>query len=137
LGTSDDGGPAGGPEILSEAPCTRFLELADLGRVITSRGGFPGVSPVTYCVDDRSVFFRSSQGTSRSEISADAVAGFEVDELDRASALRFRVVALHGAESMFRFVPDAISGQLVRSDPRETQPNAGRAPLLDESWLTR
>jgi nitroimidazol reductase NimA-like FMN-containing flavoprotein (pyridoxamine 5'-phosphate oxidase superfamily) len=162
MGTSGDGGRANRHEILSEAACRRFLELANLGRVITSRGGLPGVFPVTYCVDDGSIFFRSTQGTSLSEISADTVVGFEVDDLDpvynagwtvmavggarevtdpdelvRASSLRFRAVALHRAESMFRFDPDAISGQLVRPDPCETQPNSSLAPLLDESWLTR
>lgn len=68
-----------GVEILSEDECWRLLDEAAVGRLAVGVQGQPEIYPINYVVDDRSVVFRSAEGTKlASSVLLHRVA-FEID----------------------------------------------------------
>lgn len=66
--------------ILSEDESWRRLGGVALGRLVTSFAGEPEIFPVNFVVQDRTVLFRSSEGTKLFSAVANSIVLFEADD---------------------------------------------------------
>lgn len=69
---------------MSEPECWDRLSSVGLGRLVTSVDGIPEIFPVNFVVQDRTVLFRTAEGTKlvSSAINDDVL--FEADDYDGA-----------------------------------------------------
>jgi hypothetical protein len=69
-------------EELTEGQCWELLATVDVGRIaVPEPPGAPAVFPVNYVVDDRTIVFRSDQGSKLDGLRQWPVS-FEVDQVD-------------------------------------------------------
>ena len=66
-------------ELLPPAECWRLLREHQLGRVGFVAGGEPLILPVNYAVLERSIVFRTADGTKLHALSSWPVVAFEID----------------------------------------------------------
>ncbi|WP_138841397.1 pyridoxamine 5'-phosphate oxidase family protein [Rhodococcus pyridinivorans] len=89
---------------LDEDQCWDLLATGKVGRLVTVVGGRPEIYPVNYVTDDRTVYFRSGEGSKLSELAVHPQVAFEVDEIREDSAWS---VVLHGHARILRSFDDA------------------------------
>ena len=70
--------------VLSEDESWRRLDGMPLGRLVTSIGGEPEIFPVNYVVQDRTVLFRTAEGTKLFVAVTNAKVAFEADDHNAA-----------------------------------------------------
>ena len=66
--------------VLSEHESWDLLGTASLGRLVTNFAGEPEIFPVNYVVQDRSVLFRTAEGTKLFSAVANRTVLFEADD---------------------------------------------------------
>jgi nitroimidazol reductase NimA-like FMN-containing flavoprotein (pyridoxamine 5'-phosphate oxidase superfamily) len=66
--------------ILSESECWSLLGSAALGRLVTSVGGQPEIFPVNFVVQNRTVLFRTAEGTKLVSAAINHSVVFEADD---------------------------------------------------------
>lgn len=67
---------------LSEVECWELLATQKLGRLGTSVVNEPEIFPVNFVVDDRTILFRTAQGSKLLELTINNKVAFEVDDHD-------------------------------------------------------
>jgi len=65
--------------VLSDSECWQLLSGQSLGRLATSTGGQPEIFPVNFAVQNRTVLFRSAEGTKLMTTVINNAVAFEVD----------------------------------------------------------
>lgn len=65
--------------ILPESECWRLLDSVALGRLVTCAGGQPEIFPVNFAVQDRTVLFRTAEGTKLTSAAISNQVLFEAD----------------------------------------------------------
>ena len=70
--------------VLSQDESWRRLGGVALGRLVTSFAGEPEIFPVNYAVQDRTVLFRTAEGTKLFSAVGHSVVVFEADDHDDA-----------------------------------------------------
>ena len=65
---------------LSEDACWERLATQRVGRIVTNVAGLLDIVPVNYVVDERSIVFRTAEGTKLSSLVVNHEVLFEVDE---------------------------------------------------------
>jgi uncharacterized protein len=87
-------------EVLTPTQCWDLLQSAEVGRLAVTIGRHPDIFPVNFIVDDRSVVFRTAEGTKlAASVLGEAVA-FEIDGYDIAAGQAWSVVAKGRAEEI-------------------------------------
>lgn len=90
--------------ILPESQCWNLLSGAAIGRLITSVDGEPEVFPVNFVVQDRTLLFRTAEGTKLVSTAINHHVTFEVDDHDENQGWSVIVKGfariLHGAEDL-------------------------------------
>jgi uncharacterized protein len=71
-----------GLEVLDEVKCLELLAQAHVGRVAVHSQALPAIFPVNYALTDRSIVFRTTQGSKLAAATEHAVVAFEIDEAD-------------------------------------------------------
>jgi uncharacterized protein len=66
--------------ILSETECWTLLAGAQLGRLVTSVDGKPAIFPVNFAVQNRSILFRTAEGTKLVGAAMNDNVLFEADD---------------------------------------------------------
>jgi len=66
--------------VLSEDESWSLLDSASLGRLVTSIGGEPEIFPVNFVVQDRTVLFRTAEGTKLFVAVIYGKVAFEADD---------------------------------------------------------
>ncbi len=66
--------------ILSESECWDLMKSGSLGRLVTSVDGQPEIFPVNFVVQDRTVLFRTAEGTKLVSAAINNNVLFEVDD---------------------------------------------------------
>jgi nitroimidazol reductase NimA-like FMN-containing flavoprotein (pyridoxamine 5'-phosphate oxidase superfamily) len=79
--TSSTGQPV---SILPESECWSLLASTALGRLVTSVGDQPEIFPVNFVVQDRTVLFRTAEGTKLVSAAINHHVLFEADDHDVA-----------------------------------------------------
>ncbi|OBB37325.1 MULTISPECIES: pyridoxamine 5'-phosphate oxidase family protein [unclassified Mycobacterium] len=67
-------------EILSESECWNLMSASSLGRLVTSVGGEPEIFPVNFVIQNRTVLFRTAEGTKLSSAVINKNVLFEADD---------------------------------------------------------
>jgi nitroimidazol reductase NimA-like FMN-containing flavoprotein (pyridoxamine 5'-phosphate oxidase superfamily) len=80
-------------QALDEAQSWQFLSEHRIGRLAVVIGGEPDIFPVNYVVDDRSIVFRTAEGSKLLAVSLGGRMAFQVDEWDHTGAVS---VLAHG-----------------------------------------
>lgn len=70
--------------ILSEAECWRLLGSVTLGRIVTTVDNEANIFPVNFAVQDRTVLFRTAEGTKLISAAINRRVLFEVDDHNAA-----------------------------------------------------
>jgi nitroimidazol reductase NimA-like FMN-containing flavoprotein (pyridoxamine 5'-phosphate oxidase superfamily) len=70
--------------ILPESECWNLLSTVSLGRLITAADGEPDVFPINFAVQDRSLVFRTAEGTKLVSAAINRNVLFEADDHDDA-----------------------------------------------------
>jgi nitroimidazol reductase NimA-like FMN-containing flavoprotein (pyridoxamine 5'-phosphate oxidase superfamily) len=70
--------------ILSVSECWELLSSAALGRLVTSVDGRPEIFPVNFAVQNRTVLFRTAEGTKLVSTAINNEVLFEADAFDAA-----------------------------------------------------
>jgi len=90
--------------VLSEDESWRRLGGVALGRLVTTFAGEPEIFPVNYVVQERTVLFRTSEGTKLFSAIASSTVVFEADDHDVAEGwsviVRGRAKVLRTAEEI-------------------------------------
>jgi nitroimidazol reductase NimA-like FMN-containing flavoprotein (pyridoxamine 5'-phosphate oxidase superfamily) len=66
--------------ILSETECWRHLASAQLGRLVTNVDGNPAIFPVNFVVQNRTILFRTAEGTKLVGAAMNNNVLFEADD---------------------------------------------------------
>jgi nitroimidazol reductase NimA-like FMN-containing flavoprotein (pyridoxamine 5'-phosphate oxidase superfamily) len=78
---------------LTTEDCWELLTFTDVGRLAVSIGDWPDIFPVNYVVDDRSIVFRSAEGTKLAAAVLGRAVAFEIDGYDPNAGEAWSVVA--------------------------------------------
>ncbi|HTQ15817.1 pyridoxamine 5'-phosphate oxidase family protein [Mycobacterium sp.] len=73
-----------GVTILPEHECWDLLKSMALGRLVTAADGRPQIFPVNFVVQNRTVLFRTAEGTKLISVAINNHVVFEVDDHDVA-----------------------------------------------------
>jgi nitroimidazol reductase NimA-like FMN-containing flavoprotein (pyridoxamine 5'-phosphate oxidase superfamily) len=95
--------PRTGMTILDEDACWSLLGSAGLARVAIAIAGDLEVFPVNIVVDDRTVVFRTGEGTKLAAAVIAPRVAVEADGVDSVSGLAWSVVVKGRAERLDRF----------------------------------
>ena len=79
---------------MDPADCWNKLATAQVGRFAAVLGRQPYVFPVNFVLHDRSIVFRTDEGTKLAAVARSREAAFEVDEVDDEFQIGWSVVAL-------------------------------------------
>jgi uncharacterized protein len=135
-----------GIAILEAPTCWQLLGQEEVGRLAVSVGRYPEIFPVNYVVDQRTVIFRTAEGTKLFATVVSPSVAFEVDGYDPEAGEAWSVVIKGHAREIpmydlpddtfplfpwtatpkprfVRVVPDAISGRrfhVLQRRPRST-----------------
>ncbi len=71
---------------LSEDECWDMLGGMTFGRLAFAVAGVPEIVPINYCVADRKLYFRTSEGTKLSGLTINHQVAFEIDTYEDDSA---------------------------------------------------
>lgn len=96
-------GPLSGVETLSEDECWQRLSTAAVGRLAVVVAGEPDIFPVNFVVDERSIVFRTAEGTKLAALTVAPTVAFESDGLDTTAARVWSVVVKGTAVRLERF----------------------------------
>ena len=66
--------------VLPESECWRHLSSVSLGRLVTSVDGNPAIFPVNFAVQNRSILFRTAEGTKLVSAAINSTVLFEADD---------------------------------------------------------
>ena len=105
----------GAMEILSEEQCWSLLASAEVGRLAMVVSHEVDIFPVNYVVDDRSLVFRTAEGTKLVEVVISGNVAFEVDGYEPEHGRAWSVVC---------------KGQAVRIDTFDEIYKAQELPLF-------
>ena len=71
---------------LDEDECWRLLAGAEVGRLAVSIANRPDVFPVNFVVDDKTIVFRTDEGTKLAAALLTSSVAFEIDGVDEGQA---------------------------------------------------
>ena len=71
---------------LDEDECWRLLSGAEFGRLAVSIANHPDIFPVNFVVDDRTIVFRTDEGTKLAAAVLTPSVAFEIDGVDGGQA---------------------------------------------------
>jgi uncharacterized protein len=83
----------GDMEQLTTDRCWELLTSAEVGRLAVCLGPFPDIFPVNFVVDERSIVFRTAEGTKLAGAVLGQAVAFEVDGYDPDRGEAWSVVA--------------------------------------------
>ncbi len=96
-----------GIETLEEATCLRLLAGEEVGRLAVIHVTSPAIFPVNYCLDGRTIVFRTDVGT-KLDHGPRTTACFEIDAFDRPTRSGWSVVVTGRLEEITLFDSRAL-----------------------------
>jgi uncharacterized protein len=100
--------------ILTEDESWHYLGSAALGRLVTTFAGEPEIFPVNYVVQERTVLFRTAEGTKLFSAVASNTVVFEADDHDVSQGWS---VIVRGRAKMLRTAPDVAKAERAQLIP--------------------
>ncbi len=100
----------GAMEILTDEQCWSLLGSVEVGRLAVAAAGDIDIFPLNFVVDDRSLLFRTAEGTKLVEVVLAGRVAFEIDGYDAERGRAWSVV-LKGEAHMLEKWDDIYSAQ--------------------------
>ena len=113
--------PNFGTAMLAEDECWRLLVETEVGRLAMAIGDAPEIFPVNFVVDNRTVVFRTAEGTKLASLSISRRVTFEIDGFDAATGEAWSVV-VHGVADVLERLNDVYAAQELPLFPWEAAP---------------
>jgi uncharacterized protein len=113
--------------VLSEDESWRRLGSAPLGRLVTSFAGEPEIFPVNYVVQERTVLFRTSEGTKLFSAVANSTVVFEADDHNIAEGWS---VIVRGRAKMLRTDAEIQEAERAHLTPWTATPKTHYVRLI-------
>jgi nitroimidazol reductase NimA-like FMN-containing flavoprotein (pyridoxamine 5'-phosphate oxidase superfamily) len=107
--------------MLAEDECWRLLVDAEVGRLALAIGDAPEIFPVNFVVDNRTVVFRTAEGTKLASLAISRRVAFEIDGFDAATGEAWSVV-VHGVADVLERLNDVYAAQELPLFPWEAAP---------------
>ena len=85
-------------DVLDDVECWALLDTAEVGRLAVAAAGTIDIFPVNFVVRDRTVIFRTAEGTKLVEVVLAGVVAFEVDGYEPEHGRAWSVVVKGTAE---------------------------------------
>ncbi len=95
--------PRNGMEILSPDDCWALLDDEEVGRLAIAISGEVDIFPINFVVADRTIVFRTAEGSKLAEMAANSRVSFEIDGYDPGSGEAWSVVLKGLAQVLQRF----------------------------------
>ncbi len=99
----DESRESGAMEILSEDQCWSLLESVEVGRLAMAVAGDVDIFPINFIVHDRSLVFRTAEGTKLVEVVISPRVAFEADGYDPEHGKAWSVVCKGEASRIDHF----------------------------------
>lgn len=99
--------------ILSQSECWELLSSRSLGRLVTSVDGQPEIFPVNYAVQNRTVLFRTAEGTKLVSAAINNNVLFEADDHNVAEGWSVIVKGLARSLRSDEEIAEAEKAQLL------------------------
>ncbi len=99
--------------VLSETECWKLLCEATLGRLVTSVDGSPAIFPVNFAVQDRTILFRTAEGTKLVSAAINSNVLFEADGHDVTQGWSVIVAGVARSMRSDEEIAEAEQAQLV------------------------
>jgi uncharacterized protein len=94
--------------ILHETDCWQLLARAEVGRLAVSIHNVPEIFPVNFVIDNRTILFRSAEGTKLAALTGSGRVAFEVDGFDARTGEAWSVV-VHGTADRLEQLNDVFA----------------------------
>lgn len=114
-------------EVLSADECWRLLATADLGRLAIDVAGELEIFPINFVVDERTLVFRTAEGTKLAALTISSHVALEADGFEGDGNTAWSVVVKGTAERLERF------DQIYAAEELPIIPWAGGA----KQWFVR
>jgi hypothetical protein len=95
--------PRNGMEILEDEACWALLDQEEVGRLAVSVAGDVDIFPINYIVADRTIVFRTAEGSKLTELAANSRVALEIDGYEPDSGEAWSVVLKGMAQLLDRF----------------------------------
>jgi nitroimidazol reductase NimA-like FMN-containing flavoprotein (pyridoxamine 5'-phosphate oxidase superfamily) len=107
--------------VLDEDECWLLLARAEVGRLAVAVQGDPEIFPVNFVIDNRTVLFRTAEGTKLASVAVSARVAFEVDGFDGATGEAWSVV-VRGTAELLEHLNDVYAAQELPLFPWDAAP---------------
>lgn len=112
---------SGAFKILTIDECWEHLSAEQFGRLAVSVAGRPDIFPVNYIVYDRTLIFRTAEGTKLASMAINTAVAFEIDGYDESTNVAWSVV-VHGQARLVQHGADADKLESLPLFPWNTSP---------------
>ncbi len=96
--------------VLNEDDCWALLMRAEVGRLAICVGDGPQIFPVNFVVDNRTLLFRTAEGTKLAAVAVSPQVAFEVDGFDKSTGEAWSVV-VHGTARLLEHLNEVYAAQ--------------------------
>ena len=110
-----------GMSMLGEDECWRLLAHAEVGRLAVAVRDTPEIYPVNFVVDNRTLLFRTAEGTKLATVAVSKRVAFEIDGFDSATGEAWSVV-VHGTATPLERLNDVYAAQELPLFPWDSTP---------------
>jgi nitroimidazol reductase NimA-like FMN-containing flavoprotein (pyridoxamine 5'-phosphate oxidase superfamily) len=93
-----------GMEMLELDECWRLIETTKVGRLAVSIANHPDIFPVNHVVDERTIIFRTAEGTKLAAALLGTAVAFEIDGWDDEAGSAWSVVVKGHAVELERLL---------------------------------
>lgn len=106
---------------LGDNDCWQLLARADVGRLAVSIHNVPEIFPVNYVIDNRTVLFRTGEGTKLAALAGSGRVAFEIDGFDPTTGEAWSVV-VHGTAERVERLNDVFAAHDLPLFPWDAAP---------------
>ena len=107
--------------ILSEDDCWQLLARTEVGRLAVSIHNVPEIFPVNFVIDNRTILFRTDEGTKLASLAGSGRVAFEIDGYDQVTGQAWSVV-VHGSAERLEQLNDVFAAQDLPLFPWDASP---------------
>jgi len=107
--------------VLDVDECWLSLARAEIGRIAVAVQSRPEIYPVNFVIDNRTIVFRTAEGTKLASVAISAQVAFEVDGFDASTDEAWSVV-VHGTAEVLEHLNDVYAAQELPLFPWDTTP---------------
>jgi uncharacterized protein len=107
--------------VLGEDDCWQLLARSEVGRLAVSKHNVPEIFPVNFVIDNRTILFRTAEGTKMAALAGSGRVAFEIDGFDAPTGQAWSVV-VHGTAERVERLNDVFATHELPLFPWDSAP---------------